>query len=202
MIQPIVLAAGLGRRMNALKPLISIDGEPALAVLLQTLAEAGLSNPVVVLGHRAGAVQDAVSLDACTLVHNRHPETGMGDSLAYGLHACDVNADGVLVFHVDMPFVTSATIRAVVQAAETGAALAAPTVDGVRGFPMYIARAHIAGLRDTLRGDRGGRQYVARHASALVLVPVNDPGAIHDLDRPSDLTAWKGGRCAFSASSH
>jgi CTP:molybdopterin cytidylyltransferase MocA len=201
MIQPIVLAAGLGRRMNASKPLISIDGEPALAVVLRTLADAGLRNSVVVLGRNADAIRAVVSLDACTLVHNHHPETGMGDSLKYGLDACDTHAAGVLVLHVDMPFVTADTVRAVLNAAEDGATLAAPVFDGVRGFPLYVARAHMAGMRATLRGDRGGRDYVARHANALVLVPVNDRGAVYDLDRPSDLAAWKGERCALPTSS-
>ena len=198
MIQPIVLAAGLGQRMNAPKPLISIDGAPALAVILRTLADADLSNPVVVLGHNLDDVRAAVPLDACTVVHNPHPESGMGDSLGYALDARSPHASGVLVLHVDMPYVQASTVRAVVQAAEDGAALAAPVVEGRRGFPVYIARDHITALRATLHGDRGGRAYLARHEDALVLVPVSDRGAVYDIDRPEDLSAWKGERLCAS----
>jgi len=198
MIQPIVLAAGLGRRMNASKSLLSIHGEPALSVILQTLGEAGLSDPIVVLGHDLEAVRAAVPLAGCTVVHNAHPETGMGDSLAYGLDARFDSAAGVLVLHVDMPFVRASTVRAIVRAAADGAALAAPVVEGIRGFPVYAARRHIPGLRSTLHGDRGGRAYLADHADELVLVPMDDRGAVFDLDHPEDLSAWKGERLCAS----
>ena len=198
MIQPIVLAAGLGQRMNGPKSLLPIHGEPTLSVILRTLDDAGLADPVVVLGHDVAAVRAAVPLAGCTVVHNAHPETGMGDSLAYGLDARSEGASGVLVLHVDMPFVRTSTVRAIVRAAEDGAALAAPVFEGTRGFPVYAARRHIPGLRRTLRGDRGGRAYLADHVDELVLVPVDDRGAVYDLDRPEDLSAWKGERLCAS----
>jgi CTP:molybdopterin cytidylyltransferase MocA len=192
MIQPIILAAGLGSRMHAVKALLPIHGSPALAVVLRTIREAGLTDPIVVLGHAADDVCASGCLEGCVVIRNPHPEAGMGTSMELGIDALHASASGLLLFHVDMPFLSPATIHAVVRAAQDGASLVAPMYRGQRGFPVYFAREHVAALKATLDGDRGGREYLATQEEALVLVPVEDPGAIHDIDVPADLARWKG----------
>jgi len=187
MIQPVILAAGLGRRMKASKPLLDIHGQPALGRLLDTLTDAALKQPVVVLGHRADLIQRTVDLSACHVAINPRPEDGMGSSLAIGLDAVLPQARGVLVFHADMPLVRSDTVRAIVAAAETGCRIAIPTFDDERGFPVYFARETLAALRGTLTGDIGGRTYVDDHLDDVVFVPVEDSGCVIDFDRPDDL---------------
>ena len=192
MIQPIVLAAGLGTRMGANKSLLLIDGQPALAVVLRTIQSAGLRSPIVVLGRNVDEVRRTVDLSGCEVIVNEHPELGLSGSMNLGLSAIDKNATGVLMFHVDMPYLATSTVRAVLEAATTGAAIAAPFFDGKRGFPVYFERSHIAALKDSLQGDSGGRHFLTQHGEDLTHVPVDDPGCVFDIDRPSDLTAWKG----------
>lgn len=192
MIQPIVLAAGMGTRMGAIKALIPIDGTPALAIVLRTIEKAGLQAPVVVLGKDAAEICRNVELSGCTIVVNPHPESGMSQSLRLGLEAIDEMATGILTFHVDMPFLSPHTIRAVMQSVESATRMAAPFHDDKRGFPVYFARGVLPFLADSLSGDRGGRQFLRRHSSALCRVAVNDPGCVFDIDQPSDLKAWKG----------
>ncbi|MFC2108274.1 NTP transferase domain-containing protein [Candidatus Bipolaricaulota bacterium] len=192
MIQPIVLAAGLGTRMGAIKALLPIDGPPALAVVLRTIESAGLQSPIVVLGHDVDEIRDTVDLSGCKIVVNEHPERGLSRSVQLGLSAIEETATGVLLFHVDMPYLAPSTVRALLQAVANGAALAAPFHEGKRGFPVYFDRASISTLNESLRGDRGGRRFLADHSDDLIHVSVDDPGCIYDIDRPSDLTAWKG----------
>ena len=192
MIQPIVLAAGLGTRMGAIKALLPIDGLPALAVVLRTIESAGLYSPVVVLGHDADEIRRTVDLSGCKVVVNEHPDLGLSRSMKLGLSAIEETATGVLMFHVDMPYLAPSTVRALLQEVANGAALAAPFHQGKRGFPVYFDRTSVTALSASLRGDSGGRRFLTNHSDDLNHVSVDDPGCIHDIDRPSDLAAWEG----------
>jgi len=199
--EAIVLAAGLATRMGVVKPLTPIEGEPALEVIVRRIREAGIARPIVVLGSPSAAqIKEAIDLRECVVVDNDVPEVGMSHSLRLGLDALPDAADGVLVFHADMPFVQAKTIRAVLRAADRGAVIAAPLFGNRRGFPVFFHRVHIRGLRETLSGDVGGRTYIEGRRKDLTTVAVDDPGCVYDVDRPSDLAEWKGDRaCAISA---
>ena len=194
MIEAIVLAAGLATRMGAIKPLLPIDGEPALGIVLRRIAAAGIARPIVVLGAgSADVIEAAVDLGRCEVVRNDEPEAGMARSLRLGLDAVSSNATGVLVFHADMPLLQVGTVRAVLRAVGGGARIAAPTYRGQRGFPVFFRRSCFAELRGSLGGDAGGLGYIDAHRDDLTDVPVGDPGSVHDIDRPEDLAAREGG---------
>ncbi len=197
MIAGIVLAAGLGRRMGAVKPLVAIEGVPSLGRVLATLDEAGVPLVLVVLGREAGAIRRAVDLHGRRVVVNPLPERGMASSLALGLAALPGDTEGALVFHADMPFVRPGTIRAVLRVAAEGAQIAAPYWNGCRGFPVFFRRSQWDELRATLHGDSGGKRFLACHPDRLRTVDVDDPGCIRDIDRPGDLGSPKEAtRCA------
>jgi len=191
-IAALVLAAGLGTRMGASKPLLDIGGRPSLRCVLDAIAAAGVSEVVVVLGCDADRILACVDLTRSHVVRNPAPERGLSSSLALGLAAIPASCTGALVFHADMPFVRSSTVRAVAGLAGEGAVLAAPCFGRQRGFPVYFARECFASLAAELSGDEGGRSYLDRRQDALRLVDVADPGCVRDVDRPSDLVATEG----------
>ena len=187
MIEAIVLAAGRGERLGTIKPLVSIDGEPALIRVIRTIRKAGVEQIIVVLGHAAETVQAQVDLTDCRVILNPRHKTGMASSLIHGIESVSPAAQGVLIFHADMPTVRAETIRAVVQRAEQGARIVAPSYRGQRGFPVFLHRSCLQELIPTLIGDVGAQRYISTHAEELILVEVDDPGAIRDIDRPEDL---------------
>ena len=87
---------------------------------------------------------------------------------------------------VDVPMLTSGTVRAVVEAwLNTGAPVARPIVEGRRGHPVIFDRQ----LFDELRSaplDSGARVVVRAHWAQSVDVPVQDPGCLIDVDTPAD----------------
>ncbi len=194
MIQPVVLAAGRSTRMGANKALLNLDGLPALTRLLEALKEAGLSNPIVVLGDHAQDIRRAVPLGGCHVVINDDPDAGMSRSLRLGIESVSTSAWGALLFLVDMPFMSADSIRAVTNASTEGTRLAAAFYKTKRGFPVFFHRTTFRTLIESLHGDEGGRHYLQRHRHDVRKVPVQDPGCVYDIDRPEDIDAWKGER--------
>lgn len=191
MIVALVLAAGLGTRMRASKPLLDVGGTPSLARVLAAIDGAGIDHVIVVLGRDAVLIANRIDLSRTHVVRNTEPEAGLASSLALGLTALPPSSSGVLVFHADMPFIQSATVRAVRRLAEDGARIAAPRFGELRGFPVYFSRACLAPLGAALSGDSGGRRFIERNPRCLELVDVSDSGCIWDLDSPEDLTPRK-----------
>ncbi len=187
MIEAIVLAAGKGERMGTVKPLVAIDGEPALARVVEALKGAGVKRIIVVLGYAQEQVRAGVKLEECVVAVNDDYETGMASSLKLGVGLLSERADGFLITHADMPYVEEATIRAVLARARTGARIAAPSYQGVRGFPVYLDAAYKSELIATLIGEVGARDFIAANARELTLIEVADPGAVTDIDRPQDV---------------
>ena len=186
-IEAIVLAAGKGERMGAIKPLVEIDGQPALARVVETLRGAGIDRIIVVLGYEAALIEKEVDLSGCIVARNANYESGMASSLALGVSLVSPEANGFLIAHADMPYVKAGTVSKVIARALEGAKIVAPIYNGVRGFPVYLDRGCREDLLTTLEGEAGARLYIAQHVEDLVLVEVNDPGATIDIDRPEDV---------------
>jgi CTP:molybdopterin cytidylyltransferase MocA len=191
-IDAVVLAAGSGSRMGRIKPLVPLNGEPVLEIVLRRLRDAGLPSPIVVLGDDADRIRQAIDLSHARVIVNDHPARGMSTSLALGLTAVSEGARGALIFHADMPFLTARTIRKIISTARTGARIAAPVYRGTRGFPVYLARSCFREVVATLVGDAGARGYLAAHAGDISSMEVDDAGCVVDIDRPEDLAFYQG----------
>ncbi len=200
MTTAVVLAAGLGRRMKAVKPLVRTGGQPALARVLAHIREADIEHCVVVLGHAADLIRSSVDMSTCTVVVNPHPERGMASSLRQGLESVPTGSPGALIFHADMPHIQTGTIRAVLRLVHDGAVIAAPMHGAQRGFPVFFHASLLDELKRVLHGDQGGRNYIREHRALLRTVAVADPGCTRDLDTPEDLDEIiKEGSCATNA---
>jgi len=173
--------------MGRVKPLLPIDGEPALQRVLRSLSEAGISRPIVILGDAADAVRAAVDLSDCHVIVNPRPSDGLSSSLRLGLRSAPERTVGALILHADMPFVRAETIRSVAEAAECGATIAAPRYGAKRGFPVFIRRDRLDDVAAGLVGDSGARAYIESHLDDVRLIDVEDPGCVVDIDRPEDL---------------
>ncbi|MEA1871561.1 MAG: nucleotidyltransferase family protein [Candidatus Bipolaricaulota bacterium] len=185
-VEAIVLAAGEGKRYGAIKPLVEIDGLPALARVVATLHRAGIERILIVLGYAAKKIEREVDLSSERVVLNPDYESGMGSSLALGIKSLAPETAGFLVLHADMPYLTAETVRAVLARAREGGLIVAPIYRGKRGFPVCLDRSCCEELLPTLVGETGAREYIASHPDNLVLVEVDDAGCVWDIDRPED----------------
>jgi bifunctional UDP-N-acetylglucosamine pyrophosphorylase/glucosamine-1-phosphate N-acetyltransferase len=114
----IVLAAGLGTRMRSVraKVLHELGGRPLVRYPLAALAGLGPARVVVVVGHQAEEVRDAVlasGLPVETVVQAE--QHGTGHAAQCAVPALGEFDGDVLLLYGDVPLVTTATLRRLVE---------------------------------------------------------------------------------------
>jgi len=181
----ILLAAGRGTRFGGPKLLSPLaDGTPLGVVAARHLLVA-LPDSLAVVRSDDDILSARLSAAGMRLIACEQADQGMGVSLSAGV-AASHDAQGWVIALADMPFIRPETIKSVVALLQDGAPLAAPSHDGRRGHPVGFGHA----FRDellALRGDQGARDLLKRHASRLVLLTVDDPGILADVDTPADV---------------
>jgi molybdenum cofactor cytidylyltransferase len=190
MIPAIVLAAGASTRMGRPKALLPLGNELFLLRILKTLRDAEVDDLLVVVGHESAAIESSLAplTFAVRVVENPEYARGQLSSLQAGLRAADrPGVRGVLVTLVDLPLISTGTVRAVLDAyrRHPTAAIVRP-VDGDRhGHPVVFDRQLFAELR---AGDPavGVKPIVQAHREAIVDVPITDEGAFVDIDTPDE----------------
>ncbi|HEU5235579.1 MAG TPA: NTP transferase domain-containing protein, partial [Pyrinomonadaceae bacterium] len=112
----LVLAAGLGTRMksNLAKVLHKLDSRPLIAHVCRTAADLKPNRILVVVGHQASEVQDAVEQelgkDQASFVYQAE-QRGTGDAVLSARDALAEAGSTVLILSGDVPMVRAETLR-------------------------------------------------------------------------------------------
>lgn len=165
-IVAVVLAAGTASRMGGRpKCLLLRDGQTLLNRLLTALEQAGIDETVLVLGHNAELIQDALSarwqssLPGQALpgmpVHqvlNSRPTDGQNSSLHLGLaKATNLQPQWLMVALADQPLLETDDLRALiaaVKASPMGTHMLQPWFDGQPGNPVMLSEKVMSDLLD------------------------------------------------------
>src|SRR5688572_32302115 len=104
------------------KVLHPLAGRPMLHHVLDALATAGIPRPVIVVGHGAEAVEQAVA--SRTMTARQEPQRGTADAVRIGLDSIPAGADAVLVTMGDAPLQRAELFVALIEEQRlTGAAV-------------------------------------------------------------------------------
>ena len=192
-IAALILAAGQSRRMGVRNKLLAgIDGIPMVARVVEAAiagTREGINGGVhVVTGHQHQQVAAVLAGRDVHLVHNPRYADGLSTSLARGLKALAPDVDAALVCLGDMPRVTSAHIKRLVEAFDPleGRAVCVPTWAGKRGHPILWARRFFDEMSE-IKGDVGARHLLGEYAELLCEIPMDDDGVLLDVDSPGAL---------------
>ena len=100
-----------------------------IAYLLDTLKEVGISDIVVVVGHQAEAVRDALKDYEVRFVI-QEPQLGTGHAVQVAMPAVPPDADTVMVLCGDAPLISGESIAALQQLHDhAGAAVTVQTIE-------------------------------------------------------------------------
>ena len=185
-IPAIVLAAGKSTRMGRAKANLPVGGaDTFLSRIVRTFRDAGVEDVVIVVGHEREAIVEEfgrTDLEA-RFVANPDYETGQLSSLLAGLRLVDrPGVTAALVTLVDVPLVTAATVRAVVNRyRDTHAPIVRPVHGEHHGHPVLIDRSLFEAIRHA-DPALGAKPIVRAHVSAAGDVEVEDEGAFLDID--------------------
>ena len=182
----LILAAGASSRYGGLKLLSRLEDRPLLQHVIDAANGSTLAEVVVVVGHAADRVLEAVRLGRARTVRNEAYALGRSTSLAAGLRAAS-DVDGVLVLNGDQPRVTAALVDAVLdlQRATRSAAVIC-SWEGQRSPPTLLHRDIWPAVEATT-GDVGARDVLAARDDVGVLEVTGVLGSLEDVDRPEDL---------------
>ncbi len=187
MILGVLLAAGASQRMGCDKLNLPWRGTTVLdATLAHWTAVPEIDEILLVRRYSDSRRQQA----RVRVLVNLEADEGMGSSLRLAAMALPSETTAVVVGLADMPEITAKTISALIEAWQPLGrhAIVAPVYAGRRGHPVVFGAGHFAALRE-LAGDRGARNLLQQRQENLVLINVDDPGVILDLDTPADLEA-------------
>ena len=164
------------------------DGRVMVARVVDHMLAAPFRPVIVVTGHRAAEVEEALADRPVTLVASPDWDQGLSTSLRAGIAAVPEEARAVVVCLGDMPLVTARTIERLVAAydPEQGRSIVAPAFEGELGNPVLWDRAFFAEMM-ALSGDRGARGLLERHREHVATVAMDDDAVLRDVDTAEQL---------------
>lgn len=183
-IGAILLAAGMSRRSGDVNKLLaSINGATMLLSAAETLIASACAPVVVVTGHEAERIEQALTGQDVEIVHNPEFETGMASSVRAGVRALAGRVDGALVALGDMPHVKGSTVASLIDAFDParGHEICLPVDKGRPGNPVLFGHRFFDALQ-RIEGDRGGKPILQQYPESVVEVEVDDAGIHLDHD--------------------
>jgi bifunctional UDP-N-acetylglucosamine pyrophosphorylase/glucosamine-1-phosphate N-acetyltransferase len=145
MLNIVILAAGLGKRMqsNLPKVLHPIAGRSMLSHVLDSARALHASTVVVVVGHGAEQVQQAYALEKDLKFALQQPQLGTGHAVqqTVGLLQEDGKDDVTIVLYGDVPLVQPDTLRALLAARVDGMAVLTEILADPTGYGRIVRDA-------------------------------------------------------------
>ena len=184
----ILLAAGQSRRMGAFKPLLPFGNKTVIECCIDYLQRGGVETIVVVLGHRANEVREALRNLSVIFATNPDPTSEMGASIAAGVRELPSSAQAALIALSDHPAVPANVVSTLIQTWENGARLVIPTWQNRGGHPVLVDLTFTQELLN-LSSTGGLKALFEAHSEEVRRVPVDSPFIARDMDTWDDYLA-------------
>jgi molybdenum cofactor cytidylyltransferase len=181
----VVLAAGSSTRMGRNKMLLEVGGQPLVRRAVAAALDAGLEPVLVVVGHEAERVREAIAGLDCRAVLNPDHAQGVRVSMQAGIRALPPEAGAAVIILADMPFVSADMVRTVAERYRAGdAPLVVSEYGDVNAPPTLYDRALFGELLEG-SGEGCGKHVVKKHKHQAVVVAWPE-SALADVDAPED----------------
>ncbi len=179
----VVLAAGMATRMGAFKQLLPLGDRSVIEWVVDQLCD-HLERVVVVVGHRGDEVAAVLAGRPVHCVVNPDFRLGMSTSVQCGILFAGP-ASAYLICLGDQPRLAGLLGPLLASAARAPQGIIIPTYQGKRGHPLLIRNTYVEEIM-ALPPDQGLNTVTRRHRRDTLEVPVEESGALEDLDTPVD----------------
>ncbi len=185
-ISAVLTAAGESTRMGKAKPLLRWRGVTLLEHQVSCLLEGGVSEVVVVLGHRAAEVARYAHGPGVRWVVNGRYREGKASSIKAGLTAVSEGAEAIALLAVDQPRTPEIVSQVVRAHVENGAVITSPRYRDHGGHPLIFSADLTSELASITEEAEGIREVFRRHRDQVTEVEIDDPLVRLDLNTPED----------------
>lgn len=197
MIVAIVPACGCSTRMGRPKLLLPIEGQPLIARVVSRLLEGGVDRVVAVVPpamiEGGDALADVARGAGAHVIVAEGQTSDMRATIELALHWLERDIprpDAVLLTPGDSPGVTAALVTRLIEVyRRENAAIVVPAFRGRRGHPLILSWDMALAVRGIAPGA-GVNALVSEHAELVRIEPIDEPGAVDDLDTPQDYERW------------
>ncbi len=169
------------------------NGKPLVQHVAQALTDSQVISTLVVLGHDASSVENAVTDTVVAVSVNMDYASGQSTSLVHGVSLLH-EFDGVVVCLGDMPHVTTDVINCLISSMKNSPekSFFVPVFQEQRGNPVLITKARFDDVM-SLSADSGARSLIRSQPDSVMLVPVASEGVLIDYDTPEELEKLRAG---------
>ncbi len=142
MLNVVILAAGMGKRMQSDCPKVlhEIAGKPMLLHLLETARALNPDRLIVVVGHGQAQIRAALESQPDVVFAEQNPPMGTGHAVSQAVSHLlfDGEADATMVLYGDVPLVQVQTLQALLSGSDGGLALLTETMDNPTGYGRIV----------------------------------------------------------------
>lgn len=181
----IVLAAGQGKRLEALgpKPFLTYRGKSFLHLVSDHLSAIQVAPLIIVTNQALYQSVIALNLPGQVLI-NPQPQLGMISSLWIGLAAIDSTVSGFFICPIDYPLVQRETYHSLAAAHFAFPRhIIIPTFNGHFGHPVIFSEELSKELK-TVPLDQGAKFLIHSQSDRVLPVEVPDPGVLININTP------------------
>ena len=177
--------------MGSLKALLPWRGSTLLAHQIASLRQAGVNPVVVVLGHEASRLKPEVEgKEGVIWQENPDYRQGKTTSIKAGLSALNPGqSSAILILNVDQPRSAETIGHLLQQHRDGGRSITIPRYRGKGGHPIVVDSALLEELKSIDEDSLGVKAVTRRHQEATLLVEMETPEVLWDLNTPEEYQA-------------
>ena len=196
-ISAIIMASGKSERMGTNKLLLEYRGMTFIENTLEKVLNENFYELVIVISDKKvrKKCQDYIKKSEkdekkIYIIDNKKSEKGQSESIKIGLKTLG-KCDGYMFFSCDQPFLTSDTIKKILQNFKTKG-ITTPEYNGKRSLPVIFGENFKDELLK-LEGDTGGKTVISNHQDKIKIVEIENSDEGKDIDTKEDYDMLKKG---------
>ena len=178
MLNVVILAAGMGKRMQSSQPKVlhTIGGQPMLTRVINTARSLSPDQLIVVVGHGEQAIRQACEGQPDLTFVSQWPQLGTGHAVAQAAALLKTGQENsaTMVLYGDVPLVQTDTLQALLAASDNGLALLTEEVQYPQGYGRIIRDAKNRVVTIVEEKDATAAQKQIREINTGMLVAPTD----------------------------